>query len=226
MRSLSVKMLFAAAVTSFWMLAPANAAIVTVGLPAIPNNGNCIPFSCPVLQGLTAFQQVYTDTAFSGVFVISGIEFFNTQFLNGNTALAGGTYTLSLSTTSRPVGGLDPTSPTNNLGPDNQIFFSGPLGSVSGGVKVFAGTPFSYNPALGNLLLTVTFTSPSDSPFVFLDQSQTEAATSFAAFTTFGTFAEPGLVTAFTTSVPEPSTLVMVALALGLCCLVRYRLRA
>src|SRR5262245_33621460 len=73
LRQLSVKVLFATAVASFWMLAPANAEIVTIGLPAIPNNGDCIPFSCPVIQTLTAFQQVYTDTAFSGVFVISGI---------------------------------------------------------------------------------------------------------------------------------------------------------
>jgi hypothetical protein len=226
MRWQSVKMLFAIAVTSFWMLAPANADIVTIGLPAISDDGNCIPFSCPVIEGITAFQQIYTETAFSGVFVISGIEFFNTQFLNGNTTLAGGTYTLSLSTTSKPVGGLDLNSPTNNLGPDNQVFFSGPLGSVSGGVKVFTGTPFSYNPALGNLLLTVTVTSPADSPPVFLDQSQTEAATSFAAFTTSGTFPEPGLVTAFTSTVPEPSPLVLLALPLGLCCWVRYRLRA
>jgi len=153
---------------------------------------------------------------------ITGIDFFNTQFIGG--APATGAYDLSLSYTSKPVGALDTTNPANNITSGSQPFSNGSLPGLSGGMLDFTGTPFSYDPAGGNLLLTVTISGGADgSPILYLDQAQTQLQTSFAFFGTVqgGNFAG-GLVTEFVTStVPEPSlvfplTAILIVLRFGL----------
>jgi hypothetical protein len=189
---------------------------VTVGLPATSNSGNCIPFGCPGLFGTTTYQEVYSGAAFPGSFVIEEIDLFNTEDLNGGMP-AGGTYKFSLSYTSESPGSLDLTNPANNIGPGSLLFFSGPLPSLSGGELQFPGVPFSYNPALGNLLLTVTISGGTDgSPTLYLDQSQTQAQTGRAYFGTItGGNDAGGLVTQFDSVVPEPGSLVLVLTGLG-----------
>jgi hypothetical protein len=214
----SAKALFGIVAASFWILVPAHASTITVGLPAESADGNCLPFSCPLGYGLTTFQQVYANTAFPAAVDISGIEFFDTQLFNGQTTLAGGSYTLDLSVTSQAVGNLDLTSPANNVGIDSKLFFSGSLPSITNKDLIFSGTPYAYNPAAGNLLLTVTFSGVSDPPTsAFIDQASSGSATTFASFTSGGNYQENGLVTEFTasTSVPEPSTLLLVTMLCG-----------
>src|SRR5215813_11869025 len=152
---------------------------------------------------------------------ITGVDFFNTELPGGT--LDSGTFSFSLAYTSRSPGGLDLTNPLNNITSGSQAFFSGSLPGLLGGILDITGTPFLYNPTLGNLLLTVTVSGAVDgSPlFAFLDFSQTQVETSRAVFRNppFGNIGNDGgaLVTKFVTSpVPEPSSVFSLATALGI----------
>ena len=107
--------------------ATASATTITFGNPA-SGEANLFPFSSEYSALFaTRYQQVYNEALFSGLSDISAVTFYGVSgpgFAPGTNA--SGTYTLSLSTTSKPVGGLD-TSMANNLGVDSQTFFSGAL---------------------------------------------------------------------------------------------------
>jgi len=88
---------------------------------------------------------------------------------------------------------------------------------------VFNGTPFDYNPADGNLLLTITVNGAADQrPVLYLDVSQSTAATSDVYFPTTGAPGgnTSGLVTEFTvgplTAVPEPASVLLLLSGIGL----------
>jgi len=101
---------------------PLSAAVI-VGLPADPG-GNCYPFGCAFTPVPSVYQQVYNSNNFSGSITITGLTFFRTTTpLGGN--LNTGTYTISLSTTSKAVNDLDIVTFSNNVGPDNTLFFTG-----------------------------------------------------------------------------------------------------
>ncbi len=142
-------------------------------------------------------------------------------------SIAPANYTISLSTTSAAVNGLDTTF-ANNLGADNAVFFSGVLGGLIGPTNQFTitGTPFNYNPALGNLPLAATSDGDGLQFSVFLDfQSnapdwdiQSHIKLRFVRRCRHGsnrhrprtqfTYRAP------TSSVPEPGTLWLLATAL------------
>lgn len=190
----------------------ASGVTVTFGLPAF-SAGNCIPFGCAQFFGLNEFQQVYGGSGFSGrPLDITGITFFQTVTPGGSITAAD--YSISLSTTSAAVGGLDTTNLSNNIGSDNQLFFSGNLsGPVTGGQFTILGTPFLFDPSKGNLLLDVSLSGFSSADgFVFLDQRDFTKG----LLNTSSTFNAPGgtnagaLVTQFTgSSIPEPSSLLL-----------------
>jgi hypothetical protein len=180
----------------------------------LPSNGNCIPFSCAQGYGVATYQEVYSSSAFPGPILIGGIDFPNTQLPGGSPA--GGTFTFSLSYTSRPIGALDLTNPLNNITSGSQPFFSGTLPALSGGLLSFSGAPFLYNPSINNLLLTVTVANATTPiQFVFLDQSLFGTQLSGAYFGTIGNFFATGLVTHFDALAPEPSSWALVALGLA-----------
>jgi hypothetical protein len=84
---------------------------------------------------------------------------------------------LGFSYTPDAPGDLDLSNPNNNIGSGSETFFSGTLPSLisdgSGNLLTFSGTPFAYNPADGNLLLTVSITGATDSePYLYLDEAQ------------------------------------------------------
>lgn len=190
-----------------------NAADIVVGLPAVDENGNCLPFSCAHAYSLVTYQQAYASTAFSGPTTITGLEFYNTEYQSPGT-LNSGVYSLGFGYTSQPVNALDLTDPANNINSPIQTFFTGSLPSLLNGVLRFNGNPFLYDPSLGNLLLVVTpfNAANSDILWVFLDQAAGTNATNRALFTTNSTFGnDGGLITGFvTTAIPEPgSSLLM-----------------
>ena len=191
----------------------ADAVPVTVG---VANNGNCLPFMCSTqgaLGPLTRYQQIYTSSAFEGPTQIDSLTFFmdvNESFNVGRrTTLLSGTYTISLSTTSRSLSGQNglSTDPAANIGADNLVIgtlvVSGdPSTAAAPLFTITASTPFVYDPAGGNLLVDIVVTGqeslPNGSINGFLDADQTGTATTRAVVFTPSTVLDSfGLVTTF-----------------------------
>jgi len=192
--------------------------------PAAPT-GNCDPFGCPEFFGLGTYQQVYLATAFPGSMLIGSLDFFDSAVHNGAEPAAGD-FTVSLSYTNGQPGNLDLTNPTNNVGPDSSVFFSGALPSLTAtstpGERemTLTGTPFFYDPTLGNLLLTVTVTNPVDGfPYLDLDYAAGLTDSTNAYYGSFGNGGntQGGLDTEFNPSaVPEPGTILLTLAGFGL----------
>jgi hypothetical protein len=196
------------------------AGTITIGAPGNSFDGDCAPFGCAV-----EYQQVYGAGQFPGMITITDLTFFNDNFVPGSIAAAN--YTISLSTTTAAVDGLDATF-ANNLGADSALFFSGALGGLIGPTNQFTitGTPFTYDPALGNLLLSLTSDGGGLDFSVFLDFTSGAPAGTFSRAYSFDTSGvasnlenDTGLVTQFTFSpvtsaVPEPSSWMLLGTAL------------
>lgn len=142
-----------------WLVSAIPAAAdLTIGLPADSNTGNCFPFGCSYTG---EYQQVYTKSQFSGPIKITNLEFFNTKFDFGATAMNSGNWAISLSTTSRDWNSLSTTF-SSNIGGDNTLVFSGNLSqpwTFGNTLVINLSTPFTYDPSLGNLLMDVFATS-------------------------------------------------------------------
>jgi hypothetical protein len=217
---------------------------LVLGDPPMQRTGNCDPFGCPGFFGLGTYQQAYLDSAFPGAITIDGLEFFQGQVAGNGGLPAGGTYTLTFSYTTAAPGDLDLTNPNNNISSGSEAFFTGTLPALTvngaaGNLLAFAGTPFTYNPADGNLLLTVAVTGATDSPpYLSLDEAQCGPKTVCPTGSTvvssnayFGTIKGGavtggndigGLITGFDyTSIsgvptPEPGSLLLVLAGIGL----------
>ena len=218
-------------------IAPAAAGSLTIGLPA--NNGTsiraeviggyaCQPFGCPTavltngggtsLSSWTPeYQQIYAKTAFTlGSYTFTGISFPVSGGFNGpGGSPNGGTFQISLSTTSAPVlatgntsTGLNKTNLSANLGANNTVVYSGPLPAISGGMLTITfTTPFAYTPSAGNLLLDVQSSNATNSlPFVYATLGYKEQGVFSRIWAGLGDFDNgvgtdhywfPGLVTTF-----------------------------
>jgi|HubBroStandDraft_1064217.scaffolds.fasta_scaffold02439_4 hypothetical protein len=219
---------------------------LVVGDPPLRGTGNCDPFGCPAFFGLATYQQVYSSADFPGDISIDGLSFFETQVLSNGGVPAGGTYTLFFSYTSLDPGDLNLTNPNLNVGSGNQGFFTGTLPALTpetGGYElIIMGTPFVYNPADGNLLLTVTLSGVTEpGPALYLNEAACGPKTfcppgsSVASSNAYFGFqnGEPvnggndigGLVTGFdygAVTTPEPGSLFLVLAGIGL---IGYRKR-
>jgi len=126
-------------------------ASVTFG-PGENGVGNCMPFGC---VPETRYQQVYAASSFSGSLTITGITFFNQLYSAGSIDPAH--YTVRLSSTKKAAGRLDLYKLDKNIGQHQREFFSGILSGSLASDRFFTiqGTPYSYDPAKGNLLLEI-----------------------------------------------------------------------
>jgi hypothetical protein len=208
-----------------------QASSFVIGEPPLIAIGNCDPFGCPEFFGLGTYQQVYAYSAFPGATTITGLSFYSDQVPNGAEP-AGGTFTLSLSYTNSGPGDLNLTNPNANISSGSQVYFAGSLPFLAQNTLDFGGAPFAYNPALGNLLLTVTVTNPSDRALtLYLDQASLATQTTNAYFGTFdgqpisGGNDMGGLMTGFTVvssiATPEPGSLLL--MLAGAAALIAYR---
>ena len=142
---------------------------LVLGSPADPGQGNFYPFG-----GYNGrYQQVYTASAFSGPITIKALKFFNTQLNSGATAMASGTWTISLSTTSADWNTIS-SNFAANVGPDNTQVFSGNLSqswAFGNTLTITLSTPFTFTPSKGNLLIDVTASNVTVPPgrYVYFD---------------------------------------------------------
>lgn len=195
---------------------PALADTLTIGTG---NSANAFPFGYSGTANPTTYQQVYAASAFgTAPLTISGLSF---QRASGTVAQ--GTFTLSLSTTAKPVNGLDTSVFANNIGTDETQIFTGSLaGQLAGDTLGFTFAPFAYNPASGNLLVNINVTGFLASFGSFVANNG-DAGGAYSRAHDFGSgFAGYGLKTTFTTGpaavpgVPEAGVWLMMIAGFGL----------
>jgi PEP-CTERM motif len=193
-----------------------------------PGNGNCFPFTCNnsgVTTGLTSeYQQVYSAMAFSGPETIYGLTYYFDN--GGSTEVLTGTYDIFLSTTAAVVNGLS-GDPAANRGTDYtgvDVFHGGVNSDPS--FTIALTTPFSYNPANGNLLLEVMafnqpdITDTGENAFLQADHSGDVTSRAWGSSTSGPLLNTDsiGLVTTFDTTpvaAPEPGSLSLLFLGLA-----------
>jgi hypothetical protein len=110
------------------------------------------------------YQEVYAGSAFSGPVIITQIALASKGQLTSGPGIAIYNFNLALSTTAAGPGGLS-TNLAANRGADFVQVFSGPLiTNITANNQfdlVIDIVPFTYDPANGNLLLDVSFNSPT-----------------------------------------------------------------
>jgi hypothetical protein len=205
---------------------PATAATIVVGLPADKNGTSCDPFGCnyaPTGEG--EYQQVYTNSLFSGPITITGLEFFNTQANANATAMNTGTFAIFLSSTSADWNTLSATA-ANNIGANNTEVFDGSLSqswAFGDTLSIEFSTPFTYTPGpTANLLLDIVAAGTGDAGgLIGFDTNGEGPSRSFSANTIFGRLTDDGLlnhgyglVTGFETTAPEPATFALFGVGL------------
>jgi len=123
---------------------------------------NCIPLVCnttnfflnvPVSN--VDYQQVYAAGSFAGPTSISSLTFYYDPTRGGSSLVISGTYSMYLSTTSAAVNALDGVNLANNRGSDWTFFGTFTAGTDTNPSITVSGTPFSYDPANGNLLMEI-----------------------------------------------------------------------
>jgi hypothetical protein len=209
------------------MAIPAQAGVFLVGDPPDAGNGNSFPFGTSSYVG--EYQQVYTNTLFSSPVTVTGLDFFNTQSNTGATSLDSGNWTISLSETSANWNTLS-TTYSANIGADNTQVFSGNLGqswAFGDTLTINFATPFTYDPAGGNLLLNVNVSGVTGSQTIFFDTNGFNnggfngntiigrvynSAGSGAATVNSGYGLETGFVTS--SAAPEPASFLLLGTGL------------
>jgi hypothetical protein len=198
--------------------------------------GNCFPFGC-AYNG--QYQQVYTNSLFSGPITITGLEFYDTEQDNGATAMNTGTFTISLSTTAADWNTLS-TTPASNIGGDNTQVFSGSLAQpwVFGDtLSITLSTPFTYTPGVdANLLLNILATGTGNAGGTVsfdtngYNNGLRNGDTIFGRYYSESVDHGYGLVTGFdtgtvTNETPEPATFAFLSAGLVGLSLLRKRVR-
>ena len=205
-----------AAMTVAFVAAPA-AADVTVGSS---DSGNCYPFVCndsgvSVGQSID-FQEIYSSTAFSGPLTFAAITFFTWSTQPAVSVLAGN-YNITFGTTLAPVGSGYPVGPLSNV----VTFYNGALGGPVGSTYAISGTPYTYNPADGNLVMEIVVTNQtalgngSGNGYFLADYTGAQVSRAYLE-TNVGTGGPTGaLVTRFGAGVPEPATWALMLAGFG-----------
>lgn len=186
------------------------------------------------------FQQVYDSSTFSdfGPIQIDEIRFFasinqpdaNPGLLGGTSCSDGrtecGLFTVQMSTTTLDVNMLSETDYLGNLQSGQQLFEESVLltGSFAAGILSFSGTPYTYDPSQGNLIIdfqVLEFTTSTDLTQnlgrLFFDGTQDASDPVYSVADNYNGLDNSGfgLVTQFEYQlVPEPGTGLLLGLGL------------
>ena len=190
----------------------ATADVLVIGNSPSPST-NDFPFGQSAGPG-TRYQQAFSSSNFAQPILISEVHFF----LARPGTLRTQDFALSLSTTGIGIDLLSTFNFGSNVGTNNQLFASGTLSGAAPSVLSFAGQPFIYDPAAGNLLLDFQF-SGIGAAGTAQYAARIDANGIFSRYSDFGSGnAGWGLITEIVFApVPEPSSAL--TLALGLLCL-------
>jgi hypothetical protein len=219
------RLLQTAAATFFAVAVFSPAHALTVGTA---DGANGIPFGNT--GGGYYYQQVYSSALFGSGLNINEISFYN-SISPGGTPRAGD-FHIYLSYTSGSIANFD----TNAfVFPDASFVevYSGSIPAVaSGRIDLNLSTAFSYNAALGNLMLTVREFTLADSGgrlFLDTDTDNTAGIVTNSRFSAFSYNWNQGLVTGFNAvpgsavgETPIPAVGAGLPLILGAGGLVRY----
>src|SRR5436190_6843182 len=149
---------------------PASAVNGTITIGANDNNSrypigldpSANGTSFPNFQTGGTYQQVYAKSAFSGPVTITQIAFASHE-LTSNPGIANYNFNVSLGATAAVPNALS-TNLAANRGPQLVPVFSGPLNAnITDGAQfdvLIDITPFTYDPANGNLLLEINLVAP------------------------------------------------------------------
>jgi hypothetical protein len=203
---------------------PAWAGSFTVGhLDGSTPNGFPFGWTYSLYPG-TRYQQAYAAQDFAGLGPISihSIDFFLTY----PGTLGASTYSLYFSTISAGIDTLSNSDFNSNRGADNALFATVTLSGAAPPVLTFTGTPFTYDPAAGNLLLDIIVSPGGQNGTAGFAANMYEPGV-FSRYHDFGlTTISAGLVTQFDYAVvPEPSMAGLLVIGVAAAVLRKHRNR-
>jgi len=207
------------------------------------DSGNCYPFMCNdsgtnVGQSID-YQQAYNSAKFSGPLTISSIDYYFAAAFGGNDTILGGQYSFYWGYSAVGLNLSSDLASNYNGGSHFLGTATVPAGGINHGstLEVSGFTPFTYNPAQGDLILEIVVNNQdnvcngcgngyNEADYTGVDTLRAYCLTGFGCFSaTTG-----ALVTTFNGSsqsgVPEPASLVMLGSGLiGVAGTVRRKLR-
>ena len=234
-----------------------QASTIIVSAPSVSTTVSSFPFAATT-SGLACdhYQQIYSNLLLNAPMTIQAISFYTAPELGGQL-LDNSTWTVKVAATTQWINNLGDM--THSIVSDAahvqhvtpEMFYTGQLTIGAGGVVRIAGSPFVFNPGLGNLIIDIVRTpngAPSTSGAKFLAQTggydpnrrlnnvgQSGSATDpnwNYAYSRAGNYWDSnnqamnenyGLVTGFEYGVPEPGTFVLMGGGLGIALLVAKR---
>ena len=200
-----------ASICTAMVLGSSVKAATTVG---VATDGNTIPFSSPLRQGVSIYQQIYAGSAFAGMASINRISF--DYFLGDELATAD--LDIFFYLTPLAVGELTDTA-ANNRGTLLSNFGSFSISGAAPSVLSFQGPAFDYDPLMGNLLMQINYTDVTRDGFSFYARDARDSVVTqrYIGGDT-GRVSGSGLVTTFdfvNGGVPEPATWAFMIIGFG-----------
>jgi hypothetical protein len=192
------------------VVSPAQAVVIGTA-----DTTNSYPFGSS--GGGYYYQQIYSAASFTAPLNINQITFYNSLSPSTSTPLSD-TFTVYLSTSSAAISTFDTSAFAFPDATFTQVFSDGLSAIVNGQLNLALTSAFNYNPALGNLVLTVRDFTAGSGGNLFLDADQNVGTTNMR-ISAFPYDFNQGLVTGFNadaTAVPEPATWAMMIAGFGL----------